>query len=94
MGIDLIRGGRIPNRGRRDTKSSNTYLKTLIKVHLIKCSFIHSYREELILNLTQQSTKDSINQGLIVILFLCQESTEFYQKIVYYLLKRSLHQEL
>lgn len=32
MGIDLIRGGRIPNRGRRATKSSNTYLKTLIKV--------------------------------------------------------------
>lgn len=35
MGIDLIQGGRIPNRGRRDTKTSNTYLKTLIKV-LIK----------------------------------------------------------
>ena len=94
MGIDLIRGGRIPNRGRRDTRSSNTYLKTLIKVNLIKCSFIHSYREELILNLIQRSTKDSINQGLIVILFLCQESAEFYQKIVYYLLTKSLHQEL
>lgn len=33
MGIDLIRGGRIPNRGRRDTKTTNTYLKTLIKVY-------------------------------------------------------------
>ena len=34
MGIDLIRGGRIPNRGRRETRTSNGYLKTLIKVHL------------------------------------------------------------
>ena len=34
MGIDLIRGGRIPNRGSRNTKTPNTYLKTLIKVHI------------------------------------------------------------
>ena len=32
MGIDLIRGGRIANRGFRKTKSSNAYIKTLIKV--------------------------------------------------------------
>lgn len=32
MAIDLIRGGRIPNRGIRTTKTSNAYLKTLIKV--------------------------------------------------------------
>lgn len=32
MGIDLIRGGRIANRGFRVTKSSNSYLKSLIKV--------------------------------------------------------------
>ena len=32
MAIDLIRGGRIANRGFKNTKSSNTYLKTLIKV--------------------------------------------------------------
>lgn len=32
MGIDLIRGGRIPNRGFKKTKSSNAYIKTLIKV--------------------------------------------------------------
>ena len=32
MAIDLIRGGRIANRGIRKTKSSNTYIKTLIKV--------------------------------------------------------------
>ena len=32
MGIDLIRGGRIANRGFRTTKSTNSYLKTLIKV--------------------------------------------------------------
>ena len=33
MGIDLIRGGRIPNRGIRKTKTTNAYIKTLIKVH-------------------------------------------------------------
>jgi len=32
MGIDLIRGGRIANRGFRATKSTNNYLKSLIKV--------------------------------------------------------------
>lgn len=32
MAIDLIRGGRIPNRGFKPTKSTNNYLKTLIKV--------------------------------------------------------------
>jgi hypothetical protein len=32
MGIDLIRGGRIPNRGIRKTKTSNLYLKSLIRV--------------------------------------------------------------
>lgn len=32
MGIDLIRGGRIANRGFRKTKSSNSYLQSLIKV--------------------------------------------------------------
>ena len=34
MGIDLIRGGRIANRGFRTTKSSNSYLKSLINVTL------------------------------------------------------------
>lgn len=33
MGIDLIRGGRIKNRGIRQTKTSNTYIKTLIKLY-------------------------------------------------------------
>lgn len=33
MAIDLIRGGRTANRGLRTTKSTNCYLKTLIKVH-------------------------------------------------------------
>jgi hypothetical protein len=36
MGIDLIRGGRIPNRGNRKTKTSNLYLKSLIRVSYIK----------------------------------------------------------
>lgn len=34
MAIDLIKRGRIPNRSFRSTKSSNTYLKTLIKVFI------------------------------------------------------------
>ena len=34
MGIDLIRGGRIANRGFRATKTSNAYLKSLINVSL------------------------------------------------------------
>lgn len=33
MAIDLIRGGRIANRGIRRTKSTNTYIKTLIKLY-------------------------------------------------------------
>lgn len=33
MAIDLIRGGRIANRGIRKTKSTNTYIKTLIKLY-------------------------------------------------------------
>jgi large subunit ribosomal protein L18e len=33
MGIDLIRGGRIANRGIRTTKTTNTYIKTLIKLY-------------------------------------------------------------
>ena len=41
MGIDLIRGGRIPNKGVRKTTSTNQYLKSLIKVsyyiHLALC---------------------------------------------------------
>lgn len=33
MGIDLIRGGRIANRGLRKTKTTNAYIKTLIKLY-------------------------------------------------------------
>jgi large subunit ribosomal protein L18e len=33
MAIDLIRGGRIANRGIRTTKSTNSYIKTLIKLY-------------------------------------------------------------
>src|SRR5690606_24932186 len=33
MAIDLIRGGRIANRGIRKTRSTNSYLKTLIKLY-------------------------------------------------------------
>lgn len=33
MAIDLIRGGRIANRGIRKAKTTNTYIKTLIKLY-------------------------------------------------------------
>lgn len=33
MAIDLIRGGRIANRGIRKTRSTNSYIKTLIKLY-------------------------------------------------------------
>lgn len=47
MGIDLIRGGRIANRGFRTTKSSNSYLKSLINVHPPTLSSTPSSKEEL-----------------------------------------------
>ena len=62
MGIDLIRGGRIANRGARKTKSSNSYLKSLINVTLSQFSFIPSFQEELMPNSIKSSTKDSTNQ--------------------------------
>ena len=61
MGIDLIRGGRIANRGVRKTKSSNSYLKSLIHVPTIVFSSIPSSQEEPMLNSIKSSTKDSIN---------------------------------
>ncbi len=33
MGIDLLRGGRAKNRGFKETKSTNSYLKSLIKLY-------------------------------------------------------------
>jgi hypothetical protein len=47
MGIDLIRGGRIANRGFRATKTSNSYLKSLIKVSLESFRSTPSLAEEL-----------------------------------------------
>jgi hypothetical protein len=64
MGIDLIRGGRIANRGFRKTKSSNAYLKTLIKVVSFQLSYTVFLLEELMPNSIRLSIKDSINQGL------------------------------
>ena len=49
MGIDLIRGGRIPNRGRRETKTSNSYLKTLIKVlNIVNSALFFPHKKNLI----------------------------------------------
>ncbi len=56
MGIDLIRGGRIANRGFRTTKSSNSYLKSLINVLYRLCSSTHSCPGEPTRNLTRSST--------------------------------------
>jgi large subunit ribosomal protein L18e len=50
MAIDLIRGGRIANRGIRKAKTTNTYIKTLIKLY----SFL-SRRTESRFNTTNQS---------------------------------------
>ena len=68
MGIDLIRGGRIANRGVRKTKSSNSYLRSLINVSTLSFSSIPSFPEELMLNSIKSFTKDSTNQDWIDIL--------------------------
>ena len=88
MAIDLIRGGRIASRGIRKTKSTNSYIKTLIKVfYSFIFSFIHSYREELNLNSIQLCTKDLTKQDLIDILFLFQGLLKPYQTIIHLLLQ-------
>lgn len=81
MAIDLLRGGRTANRGFKATKTTNSYLKTLIKVHLKLFSFILSWIEELSLNSIKLSIKDLTNQDSIDILSHCQESLELYLRI-------------
>lgn len=73
MGIDLIRGGRIANRGFKKTKSSNAYIKTLIKVFNSLFSFTLSFQEEHNLDSIKLFTNDLINQDLIDILSHSQE---------------------
>ena len=51
MGIDLKAGGRIVNKSKKESRSVNVYLRLLIKVNININSFIHSYQEELKLNL-------------------------------------------
>ena len=91
MGIDLIRGGRIPNRGFKKTKSTNQYLKTLIKVSILSFSFIHSFPEEHNQGSTQQSIKDSTNQDSIDILFQFRESLKHFQMMKLGLLKGKIN---
>ena len=62
MGIDLIRGGRIANRGFRTTKSSNSYLKSLINVTPQTLSFTPSFSAGLTPSSTRSFTRDLINQ--------------------------------
>lgn len=63
MGIDLIRGGRIANRGFRTTKSSNSYLKTLIRVPHSSRSSTPSSPEEPSPSSMRSSTSDSTSPG-------------------------------
>lgn len=69
MGIDLIRGGRIANRGFRNTKTTNTYIKTLIKVKpfLFSCTLFS--QEEPNPNLMPLFINDLTSQDSIDILF-------------------------
>ena len=66
MGIDLIRGGRIANRGFRTTKSSNSYLKSLIHVYDELCSYTLSCNVELIRSSTRLFIRDLTSLDLIV----------------------------
>lgn len=74
MAIDLIRGGRTPSRGFKATKSSNCYLKSLIKVHLERLSFTPSWAEEPNPNSIKLYIKDSINPDSIDTQSHCPES--------------------
>lgn len=73
MGIDLIRGGRIANRGFRTTKSSNSYLKSLINVHNHPPSSTLSFNAELIPNSIKLSIRDSTSPDLTATPFRSQE---------------------
>ena len=65
MGIDLIRGGRIANRGFRKTKSSNAYLKSLIQVLTFLFSSTPSSAGEPMLNSIKWFINDLTNQDSI-----------------------------
>ena len=65
MGIDLIRGGRIANRGARKTKSSNSYLKGLIRVPVVLVSSIPSFPAEPMPSSTKSSTRGSTSHDSI-----------------------------
>ena len=62
MGIDLDKGGRGKSRNSRNTRTTDVYLKLLIKVFFINFSFILSYQEELKVNSTKLYLKDFKNQ--------------------------------
>ena len=81
MGIDLIRGGRIANRGNRKTKSSNSYLRSLIKVTIHSFRFILTCPERQTTNSIKSSIKDSINHVLTDILYQSQESSNISPEI-------------
>ncbi len=81
MGIDLIRGGRIANRGFRTTKSGNSYLKSLINVTPYQYSSTHSCPEELMPNSIKLSINVLINQDLIATLSPFQESLNIFLMI-------------
>lgn len=68
MGIDLIRGGRIANRGFRKTKTSNSYLQSLIKVTTTPFSSTPSSPAGPTPSSTKSSSKDSISRASIATL--------------------------
>ena len=91
MGIDLIRGGRIANRGFRTTKSTNSYLKSLINVLLLPLSFTLSCSAEPTPSSIKLSTKDLISLDSIVTPFHSPESSNTSVVIALLYLKEKLN---
>lgn len=91
MGIDLIRGGRIANRGFRTTKSTNSYLKSLINVRKHIRSFTLSCNAGLMLSSIKLFTRDLISLDLIVIPFRSPESSSTFLAIALPSLREKLN---
>lgn len=91
MGIDLIRGGRIANRGFRNTKTTNTYIKTLIKVTFLLLSCTHSQLEELNPNSIQQSLSVLTNPDLIDILFQSLNQLKYSPQLIRQLIREKIN---
>ena len=91
MGIDLIRGGRIANRGFRTTKSTNSYLKSLINVRKHTRSFTLSCNAGPTPSSIKLSTRGLISLDLIVIPFRSPESSSTFPVIALPSLRQKLN---